>query len=301
MSQIIEVDRIVKHYGGQTALNDITFQIGEGEIFALLGPNGAGKTTLLRILTGIILPDTGAVRIMGADSMSAVRHLVGYLPEERGLYRRQPVGEILAYFGELKGLTAVEARLRTRTVLEQVGMGAHLESKPESLSKGMAQRIQIAAALIHDPPFLILDEPFSGLDPASSRFLQEIVLEEKRRGRTILLSTHQMDTVERLCDNLLMLHRGNAVLSGTVSEVRGRFSEGLLRIEHENERLPSIPDGVTVRDTSLPNVTDLALGPRTSSSDVLSALLVTGTLVRGVASVTPSLEEIFVRIVSEKG
>jgi ABC-2 type transport system ATP-binding protein len=148
---------------------------------------------------------------------------------------------------------------------------------------------------------LILDEPFSGLDPASSRFLQEIVLEEKRRGRTILLSTHQMDTVERLCDNLLMLHRGDAVLSGTVAGVRGRFSEGLLRIEHESERLPSIPDGLTVRDTSLPNVTDLALEPGTSSSVVLSALLATGTLIRGVASVTPSLEEIFVRIVSEKG
>jgi ABC-2 type transport system ATP-binding protein len=301
MKHIIEVDRIVKRYGGQIALNEITFQIGEGEIFALLGPNGAGKTTLLRILTGIIRPDTGTVQILGADSMSAVRHLVGYLPEERGLYRKQPVGEILAYFGELKGLTAADARQRTRTVLEQVGMGAHQESKPESLSKGMAQRIQIAAALIHDPPFLILDEPFSGLDPASSRFLQEIVLEEKRRGRTILLSTHQMDTVERLCDNLLMLHRGNAVLSGTVADVRGRFSEGLLRIEHESERLPAIPEGITVRDTSLPNVTDLVLGSGTSSSQVLSELLAIGTLVRGVASVTPSLEEIFVRIVSEKG
>jgi ABC-2 type transport system ATP-binding protein len=301
MTSIIDVDQIVKQYGGQTALNKISFRIGEGEIFALLGPNGAGKTTLLRILTGIILPDSGTVRILGAESMNAVRHLVGYLPEERGLYRRQPVGEILAYIGELKGLTASDARQRTKAVLEQVGMAAHLDSKPESLSKGMAQRIQIATALIHDPPFLILDEPFSGLDPASSRFLQEIVQEEKRRGRTILLSTHQMDTVERLCDNLLMLHRGNAVLAGTVAEVRGQFSEGGLRIEHESERLPVIPAGVGVRDASLPYVTELVPGPEFTNSNVLSALLAAGASIRAVTPMTPSLEEIFVRIVSEKG
>jgi ABC-2 type transport system ATP-binding protein len=301
MTKIIEVERIVKHYGGQTALNEISFTIGEGEIFALLGPNGAGKTTLLRILTGIILSDSGTVRILGAASMSSVRHLVGYLPEERGLYRRQPVGEILTYFGELKGLTVSQARERTKIVLEQVGMFAHIDSKPESLSKGMAQRIQIAAALIHDPPFLILDEPFSGLDPASSRFLQEIVLQEKRRGRTILLSTHQMDTVERLCDNLLMLHRGNAVLSGSVAEVRSRYSEGVLRIEHEGERMAATPEGVTVRDASLPEVTDLVPDPGTTTNEVLSALLASGTMVRAVTPMTPSLEEIFVRIVSEKG
>ena len=303
MANIIDAERIVKKYGGQTVLNEISFRIGEGQIFALLGPNGAGKTTLLRILTGIILPDAGTVRVLGADSMSAVRHLVGYLPEERGLYRRQPIGEILAYFGELKGLSALEAKRRSKEVLEQVGMSAHLNSKPESLSTGMAQRIQIAAALIHDPPFLILDEPFSGLDPASSRFLQEIVLEEKRRGRTILLSTHQMDTVERLCDNLLMLHRGNAVLAGTVAEVRSRFSEGVLRIEHESERLAVVPDGVAVRDIHLPHVTELVpdTGTGRTTSDVLASLLASGTQVRSVTPMTPSLDEIFIRIVSEKG
>ena len=301
MANIIDAERIVKQYGGQTVLNEISFRIGEGEIFALLGPNGAGKTTLLRILTGIILPDSGTVRVLGADSMSAVRHLIGYLPEERGLYRRQPIGEILAYFGELKGLSAGDAKRRTREVLEQVGMAAHLDSKPESLSKGMAQRIQVAAALIHDPPFLILDEPFSGLDPASSRFLQEIVLDEKRRGRTILLSTHQMDTVERLCDNLLMLHRGNAVLSGNVTEVRSRFSEGVLRVEHESERLPVVPNGVAVRDAHLPHITELVPEPGRTTSDVLSSLLLSGTQVRSVTPMTPSLDEIFIGIVSEKG
>ncbi len=301
MTGVIEIDGIVKRYSGQTALNEITFRIGEGEIFALLGPNGAGKTTLLRILTGIILPDAGTLKILGAESMASVRHRIGYLPEERGLYRRQPIGEILSYFGELKGLASGDARQRARTVLEQVGMAAHYDSKPESLSKGMAQRIQIAAALIHDPPFLILDEPFSGLDPASSRFLQDIVLEEKKRGRTILLSTHQMDTVERLCDNLLMLHRGNAVLSGTVADVRGRFRQGILRIEHESERLPALPHGVTVRDGSLPHITDLVPPAGSTTSEMLSSLLASGAAVRAVTPMAPSLEEIFIRIVSEKG
>ena len=301
MTPIVELDQIVKRFGDQTALDTISFRITEGQIFALLGPNGAGKTTLLRILTGILLPDSGSVRILGAESMSSVRHLVGYLPEERGLYRRQPVGEILAYFGELKGLSARDARARTKIVLEQVGMGAHILSKPESFSKGMAQRIQIAAALIHDPPFLILDEPFSGLDPVSSRFLQEIVRDEQRRGRTILLSTHQMDTVERLCDNLLMLHRGQTVLSGKVAEIRERFSEGILRVEHESARLPTIPDGVGVRDATALYVTDLILSPGTTSRDVLTALLASETTIRSFGPVTPSLEEIFVRIVGEKG
>jgi ABC-2 type transport system ATP-binding protein len=136
MANIIDVERIVKQYGGQTVLNEISFHIGEGEIFALLGPNGAGKTTLLRILTGIILPDSGMVRVLGADSMSAVRHLVGYLPEERGLYRRQPIGEILAYFGELKGLSAWDAKRRSKAVLEQVGMAAHLIPSRNLCQKG---------------------------------------------------------------------------------------------------------------------------------------------------------------------
>ncbi|MBC8101735.1 MAG: ATP-binding cassette domain-containing protein [Cytophagales bacterium] len=302
MTSIVEIDHVFKMYGAQAALSDITLQIQSGEIFALLGPNGAGKTTLLRILTGILLPDSGTVRILGASSMGEVRHQVGYLPEERGLYRRQPIGDILAYLGELKGLSAKQARERVRIVLEQVGMLAHVASTPEALSKGMAQRIQIAAALIHDPPFLILDEPFSGLDPVSSRQLQEIVTNEKQRGRTILLSTHQMDTVERLCDRLLMLHRGKTVLSGIVSEVRACFGEGVLRIEHGTERLPGpLPPGVRIRDASLPFVTELLPPNGLAPREILSALLTQGVDIRAFAPVIPSLEEIFVRIVGEKG
>lgn len=300
---VVEIDGVTKSYQGQPALRDISLAIRQGEIFALLGPNGAGKTTLLRILTGILLPDSGRVRVLGGEGMEAVRSQVGYLPEERGLYRKQRVREYLTYLAELKGLDRQAARARTLAVLEQVGMAAHQDSLPDALSKGMAQRIQIAAALVHDPPFVILDEPFSGLDPVSARQLQEIVLAEKARGRTILLSTHQMAPVERLCDRLLMLHRGRTVLHGAVNDIRLRFAEGLLRVEHGEAYLTpeALPHGVQIRDASAPHVTVLAASRGQSPREILSALLAAGIDIHGFAEITPSLEEIFVRVVGEKG
>jgi ABC-2 type transport system ATP-binding protein len=298
---VVEIENVTKTYQGQPALSDVSLTIGKGEIFALLGPNGAGKTTLLRVLTGILLPDTGTVRILGASRMSEVRDQVGYLPEERGLYRRQKVGDILTYLAELKGVPRGEARVRAKDALARVGMAAHEESKTDVLSKGMAQRIQIAAALVHDPPFVILDEPFSGLDPVSARQAQEIIVEEKRQGRTILLSTHQMEPVERLCDRLLMLHRGNVVLYGGVEEVRSRFSEGVLRVEHDGETLGMpVPAGFAVRD-AVPRVTRLMPPPGMPPRDALVMLLAAGADIRAFTVETPSLEEIFVRVVGEKG
>jgi ABC-type uncharacterized transport system, ATPase component len=300
-SNVVEIEHVSKSYEGFTALDDVSLTIGPGEVFALLGPNGAGKTTLLRILTGILVPDSGSVRILGAGGMEAVREKVGYLPEERGLYKKQRVGDILTYFAELKGLSRADARARTRAVLEQVGMDAHENSPTDTLSKGMAQRIQIAAALVHDPPFVIFDEPFSGLDPVSARQVREIVRAEKSKGRTVLLSAHQMDAVEKLCDRLLMLHRGKTVLYGALDEVKERFAEGVVRVEHDDPALdPFLPAGVTVRDAA-PGVTHLAPPPGTAPRDLMAALLAAGAHVRGFATVTPTLEEIFVRIVGEKG
>lgn len=304
---VVEVENVSKAYNGQTALSNVSLTIGPGEVFALLGPNGAGKTTLLRILTGILLADSGIVRLLGATDRAIVRDRVGYLPEERGLYKRQKVGETLTYLAELKGLATRTARERARTVLDQVGMGAHFDSRPESLSKGMAQRIQIAAALVHDPPFVILDEPFSGLDPVSARQAHDLVLAEKARGRTILLSTHQMGPVERLCDRLLMLYRGRTVLQGTMAEIRQRFRSGELHVTHSEETLPEalpLPKGVQVtrRDEgktvfSLPE----AGGPTVEPRDVLAALLAAKIDIRGFGEASPSLEDIFVRLVGEQG
>jgi ABC-2 type transport system ATP-binding protein len=298
---VVEIEHVTKTYNGQAALTDVSLTIKKGEVFALLGPNGAGKTSLLRILTGIMLPDTGTVRILEASGMAAVRNQVGYLPEERGLYKKQKIGDVLTYLAELKGLSRADARARTRAVLRDVGMDAHENSTAEQLSKGMAQRIQIAAALVHDPPFVILDEPFSGLDPVSARQAQDIILSEKAKGRTVLLSTHQMEPVERLCDRLLMLHRGRTVLYGTVAEVRQRFSEGILRVEHDSEHLPeNLPEGFAVRD-AVPHVTHVIAPAGMAPRDALAALLATGADIRGFATVTPGLEDIFVRIVGEKG
>ena len=303
---VVEIQNVSKNYGqpGQlahAALQNVSLSLFPGEVFALLGPNGAGKTTLLRILTGILLPDSGSVRVLGAEGRAAaqqVRSRVGYLPEERGLYKKQKVGDILMYLGELKGLSRADAKTRTRIVLAQVGMDAHENSQVEALSKGMAQRVQIASALVHDPPLLILDEPFSGLDPVSARQAQELVKAEKARGRTILLSTHQMEPVERLCDRLLMLHKGETVLSGTVSEVRRASSEGLVRVGHDEahlgENIP-LPSGISVR-RSENHQTDFAPGT-VSPRDLLAALLLAGVCVQGFETLTPSLEEIFVRVV----
>jgi ABC-2 type transport system ATP-binding protein len=298
---VVQIEGVSKSYQEQMALNDVSLSIGRGEIFALLGPNGAGKTTLLRILTGILLPDTGTVRIMGASGMNAVRDQVGYLPEERGLYKKQKIREYLAYLGELKGLSRQQAKARTMVVLEQVGMAAHADSTADTLSKGMAQRIQIAAALVHDPPFIILDEPFSGLDPVSARQMQDIVRAEKAQGRTVLLSTHQMEPVERLCDRLLMLHRGRTVLYGTPQEARERFAEGIVRVEHGEASISDVlPEGFAVKN-AVPHVTHLIPPPGMTPRDVMAALLAAGVDLRGFETVTPSLEDVFVRIVGEKG
>jgi ABC-2 type transport system ATP-binding protein len=298
---VVRIEGISKSYQGQLALSDVSLTIGRGEIFALLGPNGAGKTTLLRILTGILLPDTGSVQILGTGGMSAVRDRVGYLPEERGLYKKQKIREYLSYLAELKGWSRADAKARVMTVLETVGMAAHADSTADTLSKGMAQRIQIAAALIHDPPFIILDEPFSGLDPVSARQMQDIVRAEKAGGRTVLLSTHQMEPVERLCDRLLMLHRGRTVLYSTPTEARARFAEGIVRVEHgERDIVDRLPEGFAVKE-SAPYVTFLIPPPETPPRAVIAALLEAGVDVRAFATVTPSLEDVFVRIVGEKG
>src|SRR5579883_2709261 len=186
---VIEVLHVGKTYASYPALSDTTFTIARGECFALLGPNGAGKTTLLRILTDILKPDTGTVRVLGSEDLMRVKDRVGYLPEERGLYKRQKVLDILSYLGELKGLSPRQAKTRALEELEAVGMAQYAQKKPEALSKGMAQRIQLAATLVHDPEIAIFDEPFSGLDPASSEDMQDLLLAQKARGRTLILST----------------------------------------------------------------------------------------------------------------
>ena len=292
-SPVVDVRAISKTYAGHVALGETTFSIARGDCFALLGPNGAGKTTLLRILTDILKPDTGTVAVLGTTNLVAIKDRIGYLPEERGLYKKQKIVDTLAYLGQLKGLSRKQAKTRALDVLKQVGMDSHAQEKAETLSKGMAQRVQFAAALIHDPEFVIFDEPFSGLDPVSAQAMQDLLLAEKARGRTLLLSTHQMSPVERLCDRLLMLSRGQVVLYGTVSEIRHRYQTGAVRVEHEG-LLPEI-NLVTVQSTSH-GTTVLLPPPEMPPAELLRRLIEQGASIRGFAAETPALEDIFIRV-----
>ena len=295
---VVDINGVNKTYSGHRALADVSFSIMRGECFALLGPNGAGKTTLLRMLTNILKPDTGTVSVFGEEDLSQIKDRVGYLPEERGLYKKEKIGETLTYFGQLKGLSAAQARVRTLQVLQSVGMEEYAQSKPEVLSKGMAQRIQFAAAIIHDPEFVIFDEPFSGLDPVSAHAMQDLLLAEKSRGRTLLLSTHQMEPVERLCDRLVMLRQGQVMLHGSLEEARTKFQTGTIRVEHEG--ILPIVDGAAQEFVS-PNVTRLRPETDLSPPELLRLLVAKNAAIRGFVVESPSLEEIFRRVASEGG
>lgn len=295
---IIEADNLTKQYDGVRALDDVSFRLEAGEVFALVGPNGAGKTTLLRLLTGILRPDGGSVRVLGSADPRASMDRVGYMPEERGLYKSQSSLETVAYFAALKGMGRGEALGAAARALEMVGMSGHARRKVEELSKGMSQRVQFAATIAHQPELLILDEPFSGLDPVSSRALQSLVLAQREAGHSVLLSTHNMAHAEALCDRLLMLHRGKTRLYGAVADIREQYTDHSLHVEYTGA-LPDLP-GARVEAM---NGSAARLYPQdgVGRREILGALVASGVDVRRFEPVEPSLEEIFVRVVGAEG
>ena len=223
-------DSIKKSYGDAVAVKDVSFEVREGEVFGLLGPNGAGKTSLIRILMDIIRPNEGAITLFGEPHSRDHLDRVGYLPEERGLYTKHKVLEVLTYFGMLKGLSRVEARSRSRRWLEKVGLPEVAGWKVERLSKGMSQKVQIASTLLFEPELCVLDEPFAGLDPMNVRLVQDLIQDRRRAGQTTILSTHQMNMVEALCDRVALIHKGEVMIYGEVSDVRHRFSLPEVRV-----------------------------------------------------------------------
>ncbi len=239
-TQAIEAEGVTKEYDGVRALDRVSFHVGQGQLFALVGPNGAGKTTLLRLLTGILKPDAGDLRVLGSSTILDVLPQVGYMPEERGLYRGLTPEETVTYFARLRGVPASAAKRAASEALEAVGMAKHARRKLEELSKGMAQRVQLAATIVHRPSLLVLDEPFTGLDPVSARDLQAVVRLQRDAGATVLLSTHNMEHAEKLCDHLLMLHRGAVRLFGAVDQIKRRYSDGAFVVEVEGH-LPDLP------------------------------------------------------------
>jgi len=223
----VSFNGVTKTYGVFTAVSDLSFAVAEGEIYGFLGPNGAGKTTALRMMLDIINPTSGKISILGSSSAISVRRRVGYLPEERGLYRKMRAADSIAYFAQLRGLSRAKAKAKAYELLERFDLGEFARTRNEALSKGMAQKVQLLSTIAHEPELLILDEPFSGLDPINQQTLEDLIQEQRRNGRTIIFSTHVMQHAERLCDRFLILANGKKRFEGTLSQARAKFQHRL--------------------------------------------------------------------------
>ena len=293
---VVEAQQIWTRYGDRAVVKDVSFTVEPGEVLGMVGPNGAGKTTTIRMLLNIIEPDEGTVLLFGRPFSREHRTLLGYLPEERGLYRNLRVQETLEYLGSLKGMRRSDARRRAEEVLERLDMTEHRSKKIAELSRGMGQLIQLAATIIHQPRLLVLDEPFSGLDPLNVRLMKEILGQLRADGMAIILSTHQMNQVEEFCDKVLMVNRGQVVLYGALEEVRNGFGEGSILVEAID--LPDDLPGVQkVNDHG--TYYELVMSDDSSSKDVFRALADREIEIRRFEVAGLPLEEIFVRIVRE--
>lgn len=230
-NMVVIFDSVSKSYKYTKIINEISFSVSKGEIFGLLGPNGAGKTTIIRMLLNIIKPDSGIIKVFGSDSNIRSKNMIGYLPEERGLYKKEKVFEFLVYMAKLKDVSQEKAIKDAENWLHLIGMHEHKGKKIEELSKGMQQKIQFVSTLVHDPDLIILDEPFSGLDPVNTKIIRDIILERKRAGKTIILSTHLMEQAQILCDRIMMINKGTVILYGEVDKIRKEHLENSLILE----------------------------------------------------------------------
>jgi ABC-2 type transport system ATP-binding protein len=233
---LLEIKDVTKRYDGITAVDNLSLTIEPGAVFGLLGPNGAGKTTTIRMIMGIIQPDEGVIKIFDEPFSEKAKERIGYLPEERGLYRKMKVLEHLVFLGEIKGVPSKVAEQRARSWIRRLDLGGWEQKTIESLSKGMQQKIQFISTVLHEPELLILDEPFTGLDPINTQLLKDIVMEMKSEGRTIVLSTHLMDQVEKLCERICLINKGRKVLEGLLSDIKMRFSKNVLTMRYRGRQ-----------------------------------------------------------------
>jgi ABC-2 type transport system ATP-binding protein len=291
---MIQVENLIKHYARVKAVDGVSFAVGRGEIFGLLGPNGAGKTTIIRTLMDIIKPDDGAIRLMGQPVSEASKARIGYLPEERGLYQNYRLLECLTYLGALKGMSREEARRRAMDLLARAGLDEYARRKVKELSKGMTQKAQFLAAIVHEPELLIMDEPFQGLDPVNTDLLKTILLEEQARGKTVILSTHNMNQVEEMCDRILLINHGRAVLYGSLVEIKARYAEHAVLLECD-----ALPEGLkgVERAERHNRAYELILEPEATPKSILRQLVEADVTVDRFEVATPPLEEIFINVV----
>jgi len=301
MEPALAVSGVRKTFGSTVAVDGMDLVVPQGALYGFIGPNGAGKTTCIRMIMSILFPDSGTLSVLGRRSALDAKGRIGYLPEERGVYRKMRVGAFLVYMGRLKALEARVAAMRARTQLDRVGLPGIWDRRCEELSKGMLQRVQLVAALLHEPDLLILDEPFSGLDPVSVRVLRDLVLAEHRRGATVLFSTHVMAQAEEICQHVVMIHRGRKVLDEPMARLRRRYDPRTIIFE------PRDPDADLAPLADLPGIEAIARADGVCRIRVTAGTDAAACLPRIAAAVPATrielsrltLEDEFIRIVSE--
>lgn len=296
MENAIELEGVEKRFGAKVAVDGLSLEVPRGCIYGFLGPNGAGKTTTLRMIIGIFYPDAGRLSVLGQSDPASVKERIGYLPEERGLYEKMRVRDLMTYFGQLKGMEAGLARKRASELLQRYGLGESADKKCQALSKGMAQKAQILATLIHEPELIILDEPFSGLDPLNRDLMRDLILQLKREGRSVIFSTHIMEQAEQICDRVLLIDDGRKILDGELSAVRSSAGEEIrLDYDGDGDFLHDLPGVARVNDSG--KQAELFMEEDADPQAVLAALVAARVRVRRFDLRELSLHEIFIRAV----
>ncbi len=298
---MLKLQSVTKSYADKIAVKNLSFEVSRGEIFGILGPNGAGKTSTIRMICGITFPDSGTIEFLGRPMNEELQSKIGYLPEERGLYKKMKVGDVLLYFAQLKGLSSAEAKARIAHWAKRFEAEAWLKKKVDELSKGMQQKVQFMSVLLHEPELLILDEPFSGLDPINSELMMDVILEFKEAGKAILFSTHRMEQVEKICDSIVLINNGEAILSGKVREVKRSYGKNRIHLDFEGE--DSFLEALLAQDkveviARSPKSVELKLLNGTTSREILATASDRAEITRFELA-EPSLREIFIMRVSE--
>lgn len=297
--EVLSLKNVTKTYANHIAVNDVSFDVQEGTIFGLLGPNGAGKTSLIRIITTITAPDSGQILLNGEPLNSLHPHQIGYMPEERGLYKKMKVGEQLMYLAQLKGLSRKEAKTQLLYWLEKFEIKSWWDKRISELSKGMSQKVQFIATVVHDPKLIILDEPFSGLDPVNANLIKDEIFELKEKGASILFSTHRMEQVEEICQDIVLIHQGKIILNGDVSKIKNDFKENKYRVSYEDQLPGQIEtQGIKILEQNSNEIIFETMGQQTSN-DLLRHLLNKDIHITGFNEILPSLNEIFIKQVSK--
>ncbi len=290
----LRVENVSKHYGNFTAVENLSFNVKAGRVFGFLGPNGAGKTTTIRMIVGINFPDEGKIELFGDTVSSDLQNRIGYLPEERGLYKKMKIVDQLRYFAALKNVPQAEADKGIDFWLARMNLSEWKKKKTTDLSKGMQQKIQFITTVLHNPDLLILDEPFSGLDPINVGFLKEVISELKAQSKTIIFSTHLMETAEQLCDDILLINKSRKVIAGSLREVKASFSKNLIALRAFGGETVLEDKTLVAKITKHADERELVLAENADVQDLLKKLLENGAIISKFEQIEPSLNDIFI-------